>query len=195
MDNKKAKEAARVAARDLRSRLAGEVVDWPARALARLESALAGRPPPFVLAGYHPIRGEADVLPLLDALAGRGVVTALPAIVGPDKPLRFRQWSVGEPTVTGPYGIQEPMPGRPVLRPDVVLVPLLAFDRIGRRLGYGAGYYDRTLAALRAEGLGFCSIGVGYSGQELLLVPADALDQPLDWIVTETEAIRTVTGI
>ena len=191
MDSKQSKAAARLAARERRARLAQDVADWPARAAGWLDLALAGWPAPLVVAGYHPVRGEADVLPLMARLAGRGAVTALPGIAAPGTPLRFRRWTVGDPTVTGHLGMQEPLPGQPEVRPDVVLVPLLAFDRIGGRLGYGAGYYDRTLAALRADGARLCSIGLGYSGQELPRVPTDASDEPLDWVVTEAEAIRS----
>ena len=190
MDSRQTKEAARQAARERRARLGREIANWPDRAAAWLDQALAGWEAPCFVAGYHPVRGEADVLPLLARLASRGLVTALPGIAAPGHPLRFRRWSVGDPTVTGHLGIREPGPERPEVRPDVVLVPLLAFDRIGGRLGYGAGYYDRTLAALRADGARLCSIGLGYSGQELPQVPTDALDQRLDWIVTEAEAIR-----
>jgi 5-formyltetrahydrofolate cyclo-ligase len=192
LDVRRAKEAARRAARATRSGLALAGADWAAGALPYLEQALAGRLPPFALAGYHPVHGEADVLPLLAALGSRGVVTALPSIVAPDRPLRFQRWQGGDPAQAGLHGIPIPAPDRPVLRPDVILVPLLAFDRFGRRLGYGAGYYDRTLAALRSESSAICAIGVGYAGQELAEVPADALDQRLDWLVTEREAIRVV---
>jgi len=90
---------------------------------------------------------------------------------------------------TGPFGIQEPTAAAPVLRPDLLLVPLLAFDRSGHRLGYGGGFYDRTLRALRADGA-VLAVGIAYAGQEVDAVPVAEYDQPLNWIVTEREAIE-----
>lgn len=142
-----------------------------------------------VVAGYWPMRGEIDVLPLLGALAERGQVTALPAVVGRKEPLEFRRWAPGEALEEGIYGTRHPPASAGVVRPVCLLVPLLAFDRRGVRLGYGGGFYDRTLAALRAVGP-VVAVGVAYAGQEVEALPAEPHDERLDWVVTEKEVIR-----
>ena len=110
------------------------------------------------------LRDEASTLPLLETLAGAGVKTALP-VTGPrGTPLVFRLWRPGEPTVEGKMGISEPRPAAAEVAPDLLFVPLAAFDRTGHRIGYGAGYYDRTLAALRAKKI--FAVGVAYASQE-----------------------------
>lgn len=142
-----------------------------------------------VVAGYWPMRGEIDVLPLLGALAERGQVTALPTVIGRQKPLEFRRWVPGEPLEDGLYGTRHPVASAEVVRPVCLLVPLLAFDRRGVRLGYGGGFYDRTLAALRAVAP-VVAVGVAYAGQEVDALPAEPHDERLDWVVTEKEVIR-----
>jgi 5-formyltetrahydrofolate cyclo-ligase len=144
--------------------------------------------PDTVIAGYAPVRSEFDPRPLLAALAARGARTALPVIVGRDQPLVFRAWDTTAPLARGPLGIPEPLPDQPLLVPDIVLVPLAAFDRLGHRIGYGGGYYDRSLAQLRL-GADRLAIGVGFSVQEIPAIPALAHDVPLDLVLTETETI------
>lgn len=141
------------------------------------------------VAGYWPIGDELDIRPLLTALAGRGVTTALPVVVEPRRPLEFRRWQPGDVLEAGAHGTWHPRADAPLLVPRVVLVPLLAFDGEGRRLGYGGGYYDRTLQALRTAGP-VVAVGVGYAAQRLDAVPHDANDQPLDIILTEHETWR-----
>jgi len=114
---------------------------------------------------------------------------ALPCVTAPDAPLEFRAWAPGDALETGAYSIACPQPRAPVLTPDLVLVPLLAFDHMGRRLGYGGGYYDRTIAALRAAG-DVQVVGLAYSAQRLTRVPSAAHDMRLDWIVTEHGALK-----
>lgn len=143
--------------------------------------------PRCVVAGYLPIGSEIDPRPLLDRLAGEGVTLCLPDPVEPDAPLAFRRWSPGEPLVPGRFGTQVPDPEQRGERPDVVLVPMLAFDRRGHRLGYGGGFYDRTLAALRGCGP-VLAVGLAYTGQVRDAVPIGPLDEPLDWLVTESGA-------
>ncbi len=149
-----------------------------------------------VVAGYWPFGTELDVRPLLHRLADRGVGLALPVTRGTDLPLEFRRWKPGDGLVQGAYGISHPQSLAPVVVPSLLLLPLLAFDARGWRLGYGAGYYDRTLAALRglgvtrAGGLPVLAIGIAYAAQETLAVPHHSGDQRLDGIVTETAARR-----
>lgn len=118
-----------------------------------------------------------------------GWTCGLPALVGRDRPMEFRRWHAGDTLVPGQLGTNQPAKEAPVVEPSVLLVPLLAFDRAGYRLGYGGGYYDRTLAALRA-GREVVAFGVAFAGQEVDHVPHDETDQRLDWVITEQGAIR-----
>lgn len=176
-----AKAAARKLARAKRATLAN--IEAPAR-LA--EAMLAQHAPPkgAIIAGYWPMGDEMDPRPLMLALASRGHALALPITPPRGQPLAFRAWAQGAALSPGPMGTSEPVAGEE-LRPDVVLVPLLAFDRAGRRLGYGAGYYDRTLAALP----GAKAIGIAYAGQEMPEVPAGPQDMRLPLIATEDSVI------
>ncbi|MDR3436526.1 5-formyltetrahydrofolate cyclo-ligase [Telmatospirillum sp.] len=144
-----------------------------------------------VVAGYWPMADEVDVLPLMTALAGQGGALALPVVVRKDAPLAFRRWYPGMTLEAGPHGTRHPSSASPLLRPDLLLVPLLAFDRHGGRLGYGGGYYDRTMAGLRAEG-GALAVGIAYAAQEMTALPIEPHDQRLDWIVTEDAAWETL---
>lgn len=139
-----------------------------------------------VVAGYWPIRSEMDPRPLMRRLYRLGHPIGLPVTPakGADAPLSFRLWQPDDPLEPGHFGVPEPLVSARTVRPDVVLVPLLAFDARGMRLGYGAGHYDRTLSALRRD-LGVLAIGIAYAGQEIAQVPVDEHDQPLDAILTE----------
>ena len=136
------------------------------------------------IAGYVPIRSEIDPMPLLEACAKAGCATCLPTTPKAGAPLVFRTWQIGAPLVEGLYGTSEPPRDAPILTPNVLLVPLLAFDAAGYRLGYGGGFYDRTLAGLRPRGV--VAIGIAYAGQEIPQVPRQSHDAPLDGIVTES---------
>ncbi|WP_366655775.1 5-formyltetrahydrofolate cyclo-ligase [Fodinicurvata sp. EGI_FJ10296] len=142
-----------------------------------------------VVAGYTAIRDEIDPLPALAAMATAGCTTALPVVDGEAQPLVFRRWSLGDPLVPDGFSVPAPLRENPEIDPDVLLVPMLAFDREGRRMGYGAGFYDRTLQALRRR-RPVIAIGLAYADQEVDRVPTDAYDEPLDWVVTERFAIR-----
>lgn len=137
---------------------------------------------------YWPMRDEIDVRALIGALAGLAVQTALPAMDGRENPLIFRDWAPGDPLVDAAFGVQEPHPDAPVLNPDIVVVPLLGFDRGGNRLGYGGGYYDRTLTRLRSVGK-VIAVGVGYDEQEFSQIPVDGGDAPLDVVLTDRRTI------
>ncbi|MCZ0960767.1 5-formyltetrahydrofolate cyclo-ligase [Paracoccus sp. EF6] len=138
-----------------------------------------------VLSGYWPMRGEPD--PRAAMLAHAGPV-CLPVVPGKAVPLVFRQWD-GEALVPGPFGTSHPPDSQPILTPTVLIVPLAGFDRRGNRIGYGGGYYDRTLQLLRETG-DVTAIGLAFGVQELLEIPADPYDQPLDLIVTDGGAIQ-----
>jgi 5-formyltetrahydrofolate cyclo-ligase len=138
-----------------------------------------------VLAGYMPMRTEIDPLAAMAAHPG---VVGVPVIVGAGHALRFREWSPGCAMVAGEFGALVPEGGAWVV-PQVVIVPLVAFDARGYRLGYGGGFYDRTLEGLRARGP-VMAVGFAFSGQEMADVPIDATDQRLDVIVTE-RGLRT----
>jgi 5-formyltetrahydrofolate cyclo-ligase len=139
------------------------------------------------IAGYWPINDEADVRPLLETLAEHGCPVALPVVVAKDEALAFRLWWPEMRLDVGPLGTLHPTPDSPLVTPDLLLVPLLAFDQHGGRLGYGGGYYDRTLYALRAD-RPTRAVGIAYAAQEVPKLPHQPHDQRLDWIVTETAA-------
>jgi 5-formyltetrahydrofolate cyclo-ligase len=143
--------------------------------------------PGTVVAGYSPIRSELDPTPLMRALAAQGAKLALPVITARGQSLIFRLYHPGDRLLPGPLGILEPSPAAAEIHPDIVLVPLAAFDRAGHRIGYGAGHYDRTLAQLH-KSKGFAAIGVAFSDQEVAAVPALQHDVPLDYVLTETKA-------
>ena len=141
------------------------------------------------VSGYAPIGSELDPRTLMQKIAERGSTTCLPVVVDVDAPLAFRRWQTGEALETGAYGIPIPQARADMVVPDLLLVPMLAFDRRGHRLGYGGGYYDRTIAALRADG-DILAVGLAFSGQLRDDIPAAAHDMTLDWIVTESAALR-----
>lgn len=142
-----------------------------------------------VFAGYYPMGDELDVRPAMVALHRLGILQCLPEVTAKDRPLRFRAWSPGEELEQGTLGTLHPLTAAPLMRPDIVLVPLLAFDGRGHRLGWGGGYYDRTLELLRKTGK-VTAIGVGYSAQEVDVLPTGDYDQPVDWIITEKQALK-----
>jgi len=144
--------------------------------------------PGTIVAGYSPINSEIDPFPLMRALEGKGAELALPVIVKRDHALIFRSWSPIEGLVRGAYGIFQPSSDSPDVDPDIVLVPLAAFDRAGHRIGYGRGYYDRTLKPLRAMKR-ITVIGIGFAVQEIDTVPAANHDEQLDCVLTERELI------
>jgi 5-formyltetrahydrofolate cyclo-ligase len=141
-----------------------------------------------VVSGFSPIRSEINPMPLLRRFADAGAELALPTIVTRGKPLSFRAWTFGQELQRGQWGIREPKADAPELHPDVLIVPLAAFDRRGNRIGYGAGYYDLTLTALRAM-KPIVAVGLAYAVQEIDAVPALPHDAPLDLVLTEREVI------
>ncbi|MGX9856005.1 5-formyltetrahydrofolate cyclo-ligase [Limimaricola variabilis] len=139
--------------------------------------------PGLDVAGYMPMRTEIDPLPAM-AVAAETARVGVPVIDGPGLPLRFREWRPGCALEPGRFGAQVPVSGD-WIEPRIVIVPLVAFDRQGHRLGYGGGFYDRTLARLRALG-SVTAVGFAFAAQEAVEIPIEPTDQPLDLIVTET---------
>lgn len=141
------------------------------------------------VSAFHPIRDEPDTLGLLDALAASGILTALPITGERDAGLTFRAWRPGDATIAGQLQIPEPTGAAPLVEPDMLFVPLAAFDRRGHRIGYGAGHYDRTLAKLRRL-RPTIAVGVAHSVCEVEAVPNEAHDEMLDYILTEAELVK-----
>jgi 5-formyltetrahydrofolate cyclo-ligase len=141
-----------------------------------------------VVSGFSPIRSEINPLPLMRRCAEQGAILALPAIAGRGRPLAMRVWEKDVPLVRGQWGIREPRAEAPEVIPDIMIVPLATFDRRGHRIGYGAGYYDMTIAAARARKPAV-AIGLAFAIQESEDVPVLSHDQPLDFVLTEREVI------
>ena len=137
------------------------------------------------VAGYLPIRNELSPLPLMEALAMKGIKTALPVTPKIGDMLIFREWKSGEPLQPGAYGIGVPLSQAKEAVPDTLIVPLLAFDKRGHRLGYGGGFYDLTIKALRARNPKLRTIGLAFAAQEAGTLPIHDGDQLLDAVVTE----------
>ncbi len=156
---------------------------------------VAGRPfpvaisPGIIVSGYSPMKSEFNPVPLMRKLADAGARLALPVTPKRGNPLIMRAWAFGDELASGVWGIREPKPEAPEVFPDIMLVPLAAFDRAGHRIGYGAGYYDRTIARIRAM-KPVTTIGLAFAVQEIGKVPATPFDQQLDLVLTESEMIE-----
>jgi 5-formyltetrahydrofolate cyclo-ligase len=182
------KPAVRAAALALRDKVSIGIAATLAERLADEGPRLAREHGATVVAAYWSTGAEILTLPLLESLAAAGLKVALP-VTGPrGEPLVFRQWKPGDTLVAGKMNIPEPGPDSPILDPSLLFVPLAAFDRQGQRIGYGAGYYDATLKALRAN-RAIVAIGVGYAAQEVDRIPYESHDEKLDFVLTERELI------
>jgi len=177
----------RASLRDLRKTLAAETPDAAERAAGLFPADRLTRV--SVAAGYRARGGEIDPLPLMQRLATVGVRLALPVAEDRDSPLIFRAFKAGDPLAPDAFGIASPTIDAAVVQPDLVITPLLAFDRFGGRIGQGGGHYDRTLALLRARGPVFV-LGLAYAGQQVARTPLEPHDQRLDAILTETAYIE-----
>ena len=179
---------------DLRTATLAKRDAMPAAERQAAAEALAARGLPIavkpgaVVSGFMPMKSEINPLPLLRKLAGEGAKLALPCIDGRGKPLIMRAYQFGDAFKSGQWGIREPMPEAPEVKPDILLVPLVCFDRSGQRIGYGAGYYDRTIANLRAL-KSVTTIGIAFAMQEIRQVPATERDERLDFVLTEKEIL------
>jgi 5-formyltetrahydrofolate cyclo-ligase len=166
----------------------------PAAARAEAAERVAARPFPVpvpvgaCVSGFFPLRSEINPVPLMRRLADAGAKLALPVVIGRGHPLVFRAWAFGAPLGSGVWGIREPLPDAPEVFPEVLIVPLAAFDRTGQRIGYGAGYYDLSLRRLRAT-KPVTAIGMAFATQEIARVPTTPRDEKLDLVLTEREVI------
>ena len=158
------------------------------RLIAVLDRGTIPLAPGAAVSAYWPKGDELDPRPAMAALVARGHPIGLPVVVAKGAPLVFRRWAPGDRLETAGFGLYEPAADRPEVTPALLLVPLLAFDRAGTRLGYGGGFYDRTLARLQSAGCAL-AVGVAYAGQELSELPRGPRDRTLDWILTEGETI------
>ena len=164
----------------------------PAEMRAAAAEAIAARGLPFALkpgaivSGFMAMKSEINPLPLMRKLGEAGAQLALPAIKGRGHPLNMRAYQFGDELARGQWGIREPKPEAPEVAPDILLVPLAAFDRAGHRIGYGAGYYDMTIHALRAQ-KEVIAVGLAFAAQEISQVPATPRDERLDFVLTERE--------
>ncbi len=182
------KRALRRSARAARAAAAAAGQQVPAALCAQFLSAFAPEPG-TVVSGYWPMADEIDLRPLLRALGEAGCRLALPVLAGAGLPLEFRAWAPGDTLLPAALGTQEPLPDKPLLEPQMLLVPLLAFDGEGYRLGYGGGFYDRSLALLRGRS-DILAVGLAYAAQQVAAVPHDGNDQRLDAVVTEAAVLR-----
>ena len=177
------KAALRASLRRRRKALHAAQPDAPHRLIHAFQASRL--PQPLAAAAYRATGSEIDPIHLTDWLVAQGVRLALPVVVQRDASLVFRE-AGGAPLSWDVLGLTVPPPHAADVRPDLIFLPLLGFDRTGARIGQGGGYYDRTLAALRAEGPPVRAIGLAFAGQEVPHVPTDALDQRLDGVLTET---------
>ena len=166
----------------------------PADERAKAAETIAARPfpvpikPGTIVSGFSPLKSEINPLPLMRRLAEQGAQLALPVVAGRGKPLIMRAFAFGDALASGQWGIREPKPDAPEVAPDILLVPLLAFDRSGHRIGYGAGYYDMTIAKFRAM-KPVVAVGIAFAAQEIAAVPVTERDARLDLVLTEREVI------
>lgn len=185
-----AKQAMREDMEQRRDELDDEARVAAAQALAEIDVGFAGLPERAVVSGYVAMRSELDPLALMTRLSQSDHPLALPVTTTRGNPLLFRLWSPGAPLERGRFATRHPGDDAQETAPDVLLVPLLAFDTQGYRLGYGAGFYDRTLSQLRAR-KSIIAIGIAYDIQKVEIVPHDRYDQPLDWVLTPSGPLRT----
>ncbi len=189
---KESKAQLRVAALARRDAIPAEQRAAAAQAIAA-HSLPIEMPSGSVVSGYAPIRSEIDPFPLMKRFSQRGLILALPVIVGRDQPLIFREWTIDTPLVRGPLGIFQPSADAEEVVPDIAIVPLAAFDRAGHRIGYGAGHYDRSLDLLRSKKR-IVAIGIAFAAQQIDTVPAEPHDVRLHCVLTEREVIDTWQG-
>lgn len=187
------RQAEKAAVRAVKIALRSDLPDVDAKAAATAAAAhavqLLGNLEGKTVSLYMPIKGELDPRPLAGKLREAGAIPALPRVLSDNEPMTFRAWLEADPLEKGFGGIREPAPSAPEVVPDIVVVPLAAFDRRGFRIGYGKGHFDRTLGPL-ARGERPFLLGYAFALQEVEEVPRELHDVPLDAVVTETEIIH-----
>ncbi len=184
------KSAARKSAKTRRKAAAHQSPHAAGEIIPHLLDYLDGNVPQS-LAGYLPIGSELDPQPILNHFRKLGTETALPVVVAEAHPLLFRQYQPGDSLVAEAFATRAPVATARQVMPDLVLVPLLAFDTKGYRLGYGGGFYDRTIAQFQQQNPNSVFIGLAYAAQQVDEVPIGAYDLPLKAIVTEKGVVRT----
>jgi 5-formyltetrahydrofolate cyclo-ligase len=184
MDIAEVKRKARTAASQRRAEAHEQLRDTAGIAMA--ERGLPLDLQPGIVSGFIPYKSEITTIPLMNRLRRQGWQTALPVVIAPNEPLVFRAWTPGDDLVPGVWDIPIPRDTAAEVLPDVLLVPMLAFDRRGYRLGYGGGFYDRSLEKLRALKK-VVAVGVAYHAQMVDEVPIGPHDAPLDYVMTEQE--------
>ncbi|MBU2533207.1 MAG: 5-formyltetrahydrofolate cyclo-ligase [Alphaproteobacteria bacterium] len=184
------KQALRVAARRNRAKAAKRYAS-PAGAVAAFAADILELAPAAdaVISAYLAIGSELDPAPIAAELVKSGAAIALPVMIEKATPLEFRRWSPGDPLVERMWGIREPAPHAAVVEPDVLLVPLLYVDRAGNRLGYGGGFYDRTLRLLRSKKK-IAAVGLAFDEQRVDAVPCAPYDEPLDYLLTPSGLVE-----
>ncbi len=189
-----AKTQLRASIETIRSALPADVRAIRAREIALVAAGWVAdlAQPDTIVSGFLSIGSEIETMPTLERLAAAGYRLALPVMVAPRVPLVFRAWMPGEPLTAVKWGIREPLATAPEVIPRILLVPLLAFDASGGRLGYGGGFYDRTMRKLRA-GAATTAAGFAFDEQAVDAVPSSDYDEPLDWVLTPSRAIRCQT--
>lgn len=183
------KAALRKAALSARAALDPEAKAAAAEAIAGFGGELVADERPARVSLFFSVKGEVDTGPLATKLAAAGVPLCLPVIARKGEPLLFRSWKPGDPLEDKPFGLREPLESAAEVIPDLLFVPLAAFDVLGARVGYGGGFYDRTLEKLRAAGPAF-AVGLAFAAQQVEEVPVAGHDEPLDAILTERGVFR-----
>jgi 5-formyltetrahydrofolate cyclo-ligase len=180
------KAQVRRAARAIRAQAQADTPDAALRILDTFPLELATPSP--VVGGYWPVGSELDPRVLMAALSKSGAQIALPRMSTRQGPARFHLWQAGVTLTADAFGVPSPPENAQTISPRLILVPLLAFDRDGRRLGQGGGHYDRILARLKP--MGAIAVGLAFAAQEMPMIPTGPFDEHLDWIVTEHESFR-----
>lgn len=188
MDYSFLKRRLRTQAVHKRSEIALDHALWCAQEVARRFRDLP-LPENPVVSAYWPMKTELDLRPLMVSLYAKGVPVCLPVVAGKDEPLLFRRWEPDARLVAGPYGTEQPDEKYETVVPNVLLLPLLAFDRAGGRLGYGGGFYDRTVARLRETGNPVV-VGAAFAEQEIDSVPSEDTDEKMNFILTQDEIVK-----
>jgi 5-formyltetrahydrofolate cyclo-ligase len=190
MSKSKLKQELRKKLIEARKELPDNEKQLASKAIAKHALAMGCFNKPKRVAGYYPIKGEISVLPLLEMLAVREHKVGLPSVDEIEHRLVFREWDVEDELDVGSFGILQPLGHKPVISPDILLVPAVGYDTNGYRLGYGGGYYDKLIAEFKDWNQQIYTVGVAYRMQEMDIMPKEAHDEPLNAVITEA-GVRT----